>query len=389
MLKDHFLRHHCCVLIPTFNNAGTLQQVIENCLSMGPSIIVVNDGATDGTADILQSFSTQINVVTHPQNLGKGLALRNGFARARQLGFEYVISIDSDGQHFPADFEAFLNALDHHKGALLIGARNMNSENVPGGSSFGNKFSNFWFRVETGHKLPDTQSGYRAYPIKALEKLHFYTTRFEFEIEVIVKASWKGIPVLPVPVNVYYAKPGERISHFRPGKDFFRISLLNTWLVILAFCWYRPLHFLKGLSPTNIKAFIQKHFFAANESPAKKASSVAVGIFFSIIPIWGFQLVSAIAAAYLLRLNRAIVILAANISIPPFLPLILIASLKTGEWVTGESTDFSLSTFTIEKAKENIYTYVVGACVLSVLASVGAGLLTYFYLRLKSSKIQK
>jgi glycosyltransferase involved in cell wall biosynthesis len=389
MLKDHFLRHHCCVVIPTYNNAGTLEQVIKNCLDMATPIIVINDGATDSTAEILSSFSDRIHVITHSQNLGKGKALRNGFAQARALGYEYAISIDSDGQHFPSDFEVFLNALDHHKGALLIGARNMNSENVPGGSSFGNKFSNFWFRVETGLKLPDTQSGFRAYPIKALEKLNFYTSRFEFEIEVIVKAAWKGIPVLPVPVQIFYAKPGERISHFRPGKDFFRISLLNTWLVILAVCWYRPLHFLKGLSPTNIKAFIHKHFFAANESPAKKASSVAVGIFFSIIPIWGFQLVSAIAAAYLLRLNRAIVILAANISIPPFLPLILIASLKTGEWVTGQPSDFSLSTFTIEKAKENIYTYVVGACVLSVLASVGAGLLTYLYLRIKTSKLTK
>jgi uncharacterized protein (DUF2062 family) len=204
--------------------------------------------------------------------------------------------------------------------------------------------------------------------------------RFEFEIEVIVKAAWKAVPVICIPIGIFYAKPGERVSHFRPGKDFTRISILNTYLVVLALAWYKPMRFLKGLSPDNLKAFIQKHFFNREESVLRKACSVSVGIFFGIVPIWGYQLVSAIAAAYLLKLNKAIVILTANISIPPLLPFVLIGSLKTGELVTGEEASLSLRNISLETIKVNLYTYVTGACVLAVGLGIFTGLLTFFLL---------
>jgi glycosyltransferase involved in cell wall biosynthesis len=367
----------CCVIIPTYNNEKTLEKVISDTLVYTNKIIVVNDGATDRTPKILEQFKNGITVITHPINSGKGLALRNGFKKALELDYHYAITIDSDGQHFPSDLENFLNALEHHPNALIIGARNMNSENVPGGSSFGNKFSNFWFRLETAIKLPDTQSGYRLYPIKRMQKISFYTRRFEFEIEVIVKAAWRGIPVLSIPVKVYYAKGEERVSHFRPTKDFARISLLNTWFVILAICWFRPMRLLRGLTPTNIKSFLKKHFFNKEESVIKKSMSVTIGIFFGIVPIWGYQLVSAIGAAYLFRLNKAIVILTANISVPPMIPVVLFASLKTGELVTGEVANLSLKTISLEAIKMNLYTYLTGACVLAVVFSIFMGLLTF------------
>jgi uncharacterized protein (DUF2062 family) len=152
--------------------------------------------------------------------------------------------------------------------------------------------------------------------------------------------------------------------------------------VILAFCWYRPLRFLRGLNPTNIKAFIQKQFFNKEESVLKKSLSVSVGIFFGIIPIWGYQLIAAIAASYLLRLNKAIVILTANISIPPLLPFILLASLKTGELFTGQSTHLSLYDISLENIKLNLYTYLTGACLLAVLFSIFTGLVTFITLSL-------
>src|SRR5688572_2173828 len=332
VLNTRFAEANCCVIIPTYNNHKTLQQVIEDSLRYTDKIIVVNDGATDSTPQILEKFGRRITVVLHPKNLGKGMALRNGFKKALELGFDYAITIDSDGQHFPSDFEYFLDKIKEQPGSLIIGARNMNSENVPGGSSFGNKFSNFWFKFETGIKLPDTQSGYRLYPIKRLQKSRFFCTRFEFEIEVIVKAAWRGIPVISIPVKIFYAKGAERVSHFRPTKDFARISVLNTYLVMLAFAWYKPMRFLKGFTPANIRSFIQKNFFNKEESVGRKSMSVAIGIFFGIVPIWGYQLVCAIAAAYLMRLNKAIVVVTANISIPPLLPFVLIGSVRTGEF---------------------------------------------------------
>ena len=381
-LNDRFAALNCCVIIPTYNNQKTLENVIRDTLAYTSHLVVVNDGATDNTPQILESFKTEITVVTHAVNSGKGMALRNGFKKALEMGYHYAITIDSDGQHFPSDLVHFLDKISAEPDTLIIGARNMNSENVPGKSSFGNKFSNFWFQVETGIKLPDTQSGYRLYPIRRMQKMKFFCSRFEFEIEVIVKAAWKGIPVTSMPVKIFYAKGDERVSHFRPNVDFTRISILNIYLVILAFSWYKPLRILRGFTPSNMKAFINKHFFDKDESRIKKSLSVTVGIFFGIVPIWGYQLVSAIAAAYLLRLNKAIVILTANISIPPLLPFILIASLKTGELITGTKTNFSFHNISLESIRSNLYTYLAGACVLSIVFSIFMGLATYMLLSL-------
>jgi glycosyltransferase involved in cell wall biosynthesis len=385
-LNERFSQLHCCVLIPTYNNERTLKQVIEDVLEYTDKIIVVNDGATDSTPAILSEYTSLFTIITHPKNKGKGIALRNGFKKAVEKGFEYAITMDSDGQHFASDLENFLNKLEHHPGALIIGARNMNSANVPGGSSFGNKFSNFWYRFETGIQLPDTQSGYRLYPVRRLQKLRFFSSRFEFEIEVIVKAAWKGIHVVAMPVKIFYAKGAERISHFRPGKDFARISLLNVYLVIITICWYKPMRIFRGLNPEDIKSFVRKHFLKKDESIVKKSMSVTLGIFFGIIPIWGYQLISAIAAAYLFKLNRAIVILTANISIPPLLPFVLIGSLKTGELVTGEDADLSLRNISLLTVKTNLYTYLTGACILAVGFSVLMGLVTFLTLTFVDKK---
>src|SRR5688572_21246227 len=183
--KAKFKALKACVLIPTYNNAKTLEAVISKTLEYCDEVMVVNDGSTDGTPEIISRFKN-LMIVTHPKNKGKGMALRNGFAKAVESGFNYVITIDSDGQHYPEDFITFLNKAEEQPGSLIIGARNMAVDNVPGKSTFGNKFSNFWFWVETGIRLPDTQSGYRLYPVQRLKKIWLFTTKFEFEIEVIV-----------------------------------------------------------------------------------------------------------------------------------------------------------------------------------------------------------
>lgn len=388
-LNNRFAELNCCVIIPTYNNENTIKNIITNTLKYTDKIIVINDGATDNTPGLLKPFETIVSVIHHSKNFGKGIALRTAFKKAIEMGYRYAITIDSDGQHFPEDFILFLNKIEHEPGSLIIGARNMNSENIPGRSSFGNKFSNFWFWIETDIKIPDTQSGFRLYPISRMKKIKYFTSRFEFEIEVIVKAAWKGIPVIPVPIQIYYANGDERVTHFRPGKDFMRISLLNVYLVFLAFIWYRPMRFFRGLTPNNIKAFVKKHLFNENESVIKKSLSVTVGIFFGIVPIWGYQLVTAIAVAYFLKLNKAIVILAANISIPIILPAILYGSLKTGELITGQESTITLKNINIENIKLNLYVYLTGACVLSVVLAIFMGMSTYLILNTIRNKTKQ
>lgn len=241
-----FVTKKVCVLIPTYNNEQTLEKVLRDVLAYTDQVIVVNDGSTDSTPAILNKFP-EIEIVSYEKNKGKGYALRQGFKRAVERGFDYAISIDSDGQHFADDLPKFLDALDEHPSAVIIGARNMGQSSVPGKSSFGNKFSNFWFWVETGLKMKDTQSGYRLYPVKQLSSIYFITRKFEFEIEVLVRAAWSGLEIIHVPVKVFYPEKGKRVSHFRPFKDFSRISVLNTVLVTIALLYIKPRDLFRSL----------------------------------------------------------------------------------------------------------------------------------------------
>lgn len=380
LVKQKFKQLKCCVLIPTYNNIKTIEAVIQSTLEYCDDVIVINDGCTDTTSEILAKYPELI-IVSHAVNQGKGKGLRNGFAKAAELGFDYAISIDSDGQHYPKDFIVFLNKVEQEPGSLIIGARNMTVENVPNKSNFGNKFSNFWFWAETGITLPDTQSGYRLYPVKRLKKIWLFTTKFELEIEVIVKAAWRGIPVISVPVSVYYAPEGERVSHFIPSRDSTRISFLNTYLVILAALFWRPVMLIRSINFKNLKKVWKEEVVAAHESTNKKALSVGVGLFFGIVPIWGFQFALAIFSAIYFKLNKVIVGLSAQISVPPLIPFVLYASVKTGELVLGHKVNLDFTKLLSVETLNNLYVYYVGATVLSIVAGLVGYILTWILLK--------
>ncbi len=376
--QNLFVKHNACVLLPTYNNAGTLAMVLNDVLAYTDRILVVNDGSTDNTAEILQQFS-KIHTVNYKPNKGKGIALRTGIKEAAKLGYTYVIAMDSDGQHYAKDLQVFLKQLDEIPGALMIGARNMDQENVPGKSSFGNRFSNFWFWVNTGIRLPDTQSGYRLYPVQKLAKKTYITSKYEFEIEVIVRASWTGIPVISVPVSVYYPKPQDRISHFRPLKDFTRISILNTFLVLIAVLYIKPRDFIKLLLKKEGWIVLWRMLFVnPQESNHTKAASAGFGIFMGIVPVWGFQLAIGIPLSILFRMNKALFLLAANISIFPFTPFVWMASLATGKLVLGYH-EWSLDwhTLTLDRVKQEGLAFFLGGTVLAIAAGIFAYLFTY------------
>ena len=387
--KDHFIElSDLCILVPTYNNAKTLAPLLIDLISCKATVIVVNDGSTDETIHILGQFP-EIFTISYPFNQGKGFALRMGFQKALELGFENTISIDSDGQHFARDLPSFRKAQKENPGALIIGARNMDQSSVPTKSSFGHRFSNFWYRVETGIRLPDTQSGYRSYPVSRLESMHFFTNRFEFEIEVIVRAAWKGIPVISVPVTVYYAPPGERVSHFRPWIDFTRISILNTVLVFISFFYIKPRDLFRRLFLKHQwKEVWMDEFFDPGQSNWRKSVSVGFGIMMGILPIWGFQLVTAIFGAVLFRLNKGLVILFANISIPPMIPLIIYTSYRFGNfWMPEKDSRISLTnSMKLSAIRYNFKQYLVGSISLSVAAGLIAVLVSFFILQLFSKK---
>ena len=227
-----------CAVVPTYNNAGTLAGVLDGVYKHISDIIVVNDGSTDGTAALLAGSPVPFTLVEFEANKGKGAALKAGLLKARELGFDYAVTIDSDGQHFPSDIPAFLDAIARNPGAMIIGSRNIKAENMSRGSIFANHFSNFWFTLQTWIKLPDTQTGFRAYPLAGLPSLAMLTSRYEAELELLVFSAWRGVRLIPIPVKVDY--PEDRVSSFRPGADFARISVLNTILCLLAIVYGYP-----------------------------------------------------------------------------------------------------------------------------------------------------
>ena len=240
-----------CTLIPTYNNGKTLGNIIERTLTVCNDIVVVNDGSTDNTAEILGTFSENknITVVSYPNNKGKGYALRLGLQKARELGFDYSVTVDSDGQHFPEDIPLLLEAAKNANWSriLVVGSRNLKAEGMPEKNTFANNFSNFWFKVQTFKKLPDTQTGFRLYSLHNLPNLKILTRRYETELELLVFSAWRNVKLIPTQVRVYYPPKEERVSHFRPFADFTRISILNTFLCFAALLYGYPSMLIRSL----------------------------------------------------------------------------------------------------------------------------------------------
>ena len=369
-LKKKITDLKICVLIPTYNNQRTLKHVIDGVLNYTNNILIVNDGSTDSTSGILEEYS-YLKPVFISENKGKGNALRVGFNKAIELGYEYAITIDSDGQHFPDDIAVFVNALEQNKtkNVLLIGSRNMSQEGVPKKSSFGNKFSNFWFWFETQIKLQDTQSGFRLYPLNSIKNLKLFTNKFEYEIEIIVKAAWKDVSVKNVPIKVHYDEI-ERVSHFRPFKDFTRISILNTWLVFLALIWFIPRNLFRRVKKKGLKRFFIEDLLGSQDSNSKKALSIALGIFIGLSPVWGFHTVIVIFLAVVFKLNKTIAFAFSNISIPPFIPFILYASSKMGQFILGVNYNYTLETFNVDfEIGDHLKTYIIGSFSLAIICA--------------------
>lgn len=240
-----------CAVIPTYQNAKTLLKVVADVHRVVDTVIVVDDGSNDGTAALLDKATGNERpekVLTHPKNCGKGAALKTGLTYARQQGFRYAVTVDADGQHRADDIPALLKAVEEEPDALAIGSRGLQHENMPAKSTFANRFSNFWFALQTLQRLPDTQSGLRVYPLRRLHGLRWISARYEAELTLLVFSAWAGVKLLPVPVSVYYPPRDQRVTHFRPGRDFTRISVLNTLLCFLMVVYGWPRIFCRQIA---------------------------------------------------------------------------------------------------------------------------------------------
>jgi len=218
-------------VIPLHDHGRTIAEVVRRARTLGFPVFVVDDGSRDGGGDALAAIDG-VTVLRHAANRGKGAALRTGFAAAGRVA-AWAITVDADGQHDPTQARELIDAIPPGTRPIVVGHREgMDRPDTPWTSRFGRKFSNFWVRAAGGHTVADTQTGFRIYPLPETLALGARTNRFQFEVEVLILARWKGIPALEVPVRVTYSPPGGRISHYRPFVDFWRNGAVFGRLIL-------------------------------------------------------------------------------------------------------------------------------------------------------------
>ena len=219
------------IVIPVYNHGSQVGAVIERALEFQMPLVVVDDGSTDQTPQVLARFEG-LRIITHPRNLGKGAALISGLEEAARFA-RWAVTIDADGQHDPADVVHLFEVLPAGSRPLVVGKREglTKAAGAPLSSRFGRRFSNFWVAVSGGPHLTDTQSGFRLYPLPETINLRPKARRFNFEVEILVLARRAGLPVLEIPVRSIYPPKKERVSHFRPWSDFWRNAFTFTRLI--------------------------------------------------------------------------------------------------------------------------------------------------------------
>jgi uncharacterized protein (DUF2062 family) len=366
-----------CIIIPCYNHVATVAAVAQDAQAHCP-VIVVDDGSTLPLPALPGCV-----VVRLERNQGKAAALRAGFRRATALGFTHAITMDADGQHFASDLPQFLAAAAAQPDALLAGVRDFFAAGCPTHRRRSNAISTFWYRVETGVRLGDTQCGFRGYPLALTQRLKIHSNRYAYELEFLVRAAWVGTAIVPVAVRCSYAPDQLRQSHFRPLKDLAHITLMNIGLVLQSWCVPQSLRRVWSRGERKGFRHAVREFFADHaESPERLAAAVGVGLFFGIAPIWGYQLVAALAVAHFLSLNKVITALASNISIPPMMPLILSTALALGHWLfTGQWLDFSPGQMTRARALEYLWHWAVGSVALGMTVATCGTALTYVVAR--------
>lgn len=321
------------IIIPTFNNERTIANVISDVKKYITDVIVVNDGSTDGTSEILRA-TNGIELIEFEVNKGKGAALQAAFSLANNKKYTHAITFDADGQHLAIDIPVLFEKITEEPQTLWVGDRVLAVKDgvaQPPRSRFGRQFGAFWFKFYTGVYIRDTQCGLRVYPLIKILTLECYSPRYEYEIEIMISASWNDIKVKSVPVHLLYHTAQERVSHFRPVQDFVRISKVNSKAALARIFLPANVRKVKGLSlRAKVKTFIINEL-KANTTPKRAAASLAFGVFMAITPFHGTQVLLVLAVSLFFKLNRPLAILGVSASSAPLIPFWIAAGLGTGK----------------------------------------------------------
>ena len=344
------------VVAPTFNNARTLDGIVARIVRVGLPVIVVNDGSTDETREILQKIERDgaVGVVTHEVNRGKAAALHSGFVAAEARGFTHAITIDTDGQLDPQEIPLLLRAAEESPEALIVGARDDTRADYPARSRIGRRVSNLLVRLESGVRISDSQCGFRVYPLAFVRATRCRAGFYGFETEIVTRAGWAGCPVKEVVVKCRYLPAGQRVSHFRPWLDSFRAVGMHSRLLSRAMvpvehrrCGEREESGSSPSAPTPASAFSWWRRVADWLSPARAwrelreddagptetAAGLAMGAFIGNMPVYGLHTVLSLYAARRLHLHPLAVVAGSHVSTPPLGPVLVVAAIGLGHYL--------------------------------------------------------
>jgi uncharacterized protein (DUF2062 family) len=349
------------VVAPSFNNASTLAWIVRRVRALDLPLIVVDDGSTDGTAEILAGLAAAdagVTVVTHARNRGKAAALASSFAAASDAGYTHAVTIDTDGQLDPEQIPSLLSLARRTPHGLVIGQRDENTEGYPSKNRLGRRVSNLFVWMQSGVRVADSQCGFRVYPLAFLRQVRCYAGRYGFETEVITRAGWAGRPVVGTPVRCHYFPAEKAVSHFRPVLDSFRGVPMHLRLMLRALSPVpvtqpevsevrpqEPDRSHAALRPGALRSVIRRFGRWLNPMPALRqlreddagranaAAGLAVGAFIANLPTYGLQTALSLYAARRLHLHPLSVVIGSHLSTPPVGPVLVAAAITIGHLI--------------------------------------------------------
>lgn len=368
------------VTIPVYNHGASLRQVVEKCLRYHQLVLVVDDGSSVPVAELLSGL--QVEVVRHERNQGKGAALLTAARWGLDRGYTYMVCLDADGQHDPADLPRFFAAIETEPLAVFVGHRDFDQQSIPGASRFGRQFSNFWLRLQTGSQIKDSQSGFRAYPLVLFRHLSFWTRRYNFEVEVLVRCAWAGLPLRDLDIAVFYPPAHERVSHFRGFMDNWRLTLLNTHLTLRSIVPWPHRKIVQAEKGKHLEETVSvlhpmrslRLLLLQNCTPRGLALAAALGVLLGTLPLLFCHTVAILFACSFFGLNKVVAVSSSQLCMPPIVPALCIQVgyyLRHREWLT----EFTLQTLGYQ-AVQRLYEWLLGALVLAPLLAALVGGLT-------------
>lgn len=396
-------------LAPTFNNERTVVEIVSQALMRCGSIVVIDDGSTDGTRSLLDAWKKahpedDVIIVRHDVNRGKAEALKTGFDLARRAGYTHALTIDTDGQHDPDLIPDFMRASEANPASIILGERDISHPDYPARSRFGRRLSDLATRLETGTQIEDTQCGFRVYPLRIFEAISCCMGRYAFEAEILTRAAWGGVGIRNIPVTCIYQPAEERVSHLHPVYDGLLGALIHFRLLGRTLV---PSRFPKvpgstegdsrarsGSGVSRLAAwFSPRHLWQEiRNDPASRstvAAGVGLGAFIGSLPFFGVHALLGLYLAKRLKLHPLTVVAGTQISMPPMSPLIIIASIWVGftmlHFKTPVLADFTdLSVWDL--FGQVILEWTVGSIVVGTVLGVTLGLATSVALRLIPEK---